>query len=80
MADTANFNDVVAGADEEEPVVAGPEAEFFSFALKSLDIPSARFRESMQRMQNANGSGLIQTANVRLGLLGPGDPLHAGSL
>ena len=24
MADTANLNNVVAGADEEEPVIAGP--------------------------------------------------------
>jgi hypothetical protein len=34
----------------------------------------------MQRMQNAHGGGLIQTAHVSLGLFGPGDPLHAGSL
>ena len=55
-------------------------ARLFHVALKSLDIACARFRESIQRMQDADGSGFIQTANVGLGLFGPGDPLYAGSL
>jgi hypothetical protein len=80
MADAANLNDVVFGQDEKEPVIAHPQSQLFHVTLKSLDIPRARFRESMQRVQNTHGSGPMQTADVGLGLLGPGDPLHAGSL
>lgn len=79
VMDPANLNDVVAGADEQEPVIADPESQFFRVALKSLDITSARFRESMQRMQDAHGSPLIQSANVGPGLLCPGNSLHVGS-
>jgi hypothetical protein len=33
----------------------------------------------VQRMQNTHSRGLIHCANIRPGLLGPGDPLQAGS-
>jgi hypothetical protein len=79
MPDTANLDDIVGRADEEEAVIADPQPQLFHAALKRLDIPRARFGESMQRMQNAHRSGFIHTANVGLGLFSPGDPLQAGS-
>lgn len=80
MADTENLNDIASGAGEEEPVIADPRPQFFPLTLQSLDISCARFRESMQGVQNTHGSGLVQTANVGLSLFSSGDPLHAGSL
>jgi hypothetical protein len=79
MSHAANLNDVVAGADEEKPVITDPQSQLFHLALKRLDVPGARFREPMQRVQDAHGGGSIQTTDVSPGLLGPGDSLHAGS-
>jgi hypothetical protein len=41
--------------------------------------PCGGFRESMQGVGDAHVSGFIQSANVDLGLFGPGDPLQARS-
>jgi hypothetical protein len=44
MADAANLNDVVAGTDEEEPVIASPWSQIFAIALKNLEssVPDSR--------------------------------------
>jgi hypothetical protein len=53
MKNPSNLDRVRSGADEEEPVVADAEPEFFSF-LESLYVAFAGIREAMQGGENAS--------------------------
>jgi len=79
MEDAANLDGVRSGANEEEPVVADAEPEFFS-SLESLYIAFAGIREAMQGGEDAHGGGLVQTADIDLSRFSPGDTLHLRSL
>ena len=80
VADAANFDSFLSGVDEEEPIVADPEAQLFPFALKRPNISDAGFSEAMKSVQDAHGGALVEAAYVGPRLVGPGDPLYAGSL
>jgi hypothetical protein len=41
MADAADLDRFVRGVNEEEPVVADPEPQFFRVALERFEIPGA---------------------------------------
>ena len=77
MQDAAHF-DGVADSDKEEPVIADAEPEFVS-SLKRLHVALARFSEAMQGVQNTHGGGLVETANIGFGRVGPDNPHYCGS-
>ena len=78
MKHPSNF-DGISGRGKEEPVIGDAEPEFVS-PLKHLHVAFAGLREAVQGGKDTHGGGLVETADIGLGRLGPNDPLHGALL
>lgn len=68
--------DGIAEIVESHAIVADAEAELWRLnILKALDIAFAGGEITSHDMQDAEGGSLIDSAEVSLGLVGPGDLL-----
>ena len=63
-----------------DAMVTHAQAKLDRLSLQALDVPHTRLREPVQGGENAHSHVLVQTADVRTGLLGEDDSLHVDSL
>ncbi len=78
MQHTSNLDGVSRFVDEDKPVVADAQPQFFH-SLECFHIALARIREAMQGGENAHSGGFVQAADIGLGQCSSDDSLHFGS-
>lgn len=78
MTDAAHLDSIRIWTNEEEPIVADAQPQFFS-TLESFHVAYARFREAMQGGENLHSDGFAQAADIDPSWIGPHDLFHLGS-
>jgi hypothetical protein len=78
MPHAANLDAVSIWTNEEEAVVAYPQAKLV-FSLKSLHVADTRLCKTMEYGEDMHRGRLAQVADITFGGIGPNNPLHFGS-
>jgi hypothetical protein len=69
---------MVPRRDKKQPVVPGSETHFLK-PLQTLQISSAGLSEAVKGVENPHRGRLVKNADIGSRLIGPNDPLQAGS-
>jgi hypothetical protein len=80
VADAADFDHCFGSVNEKQPMIADPKTQFARASLKHFYVARTRPGEPIQAGENAHCGGPVESTNISLGLFGPGNPFHAGSL